>query len=203
MKLPIWKKQSIPPEILRFSNVPSSKWEVSLDKIPVKYEYHTVIADYFRDLRGNLERGRGLLLCGPYGSGKSSIAAIILREVVAHGCDGYWLEAFELADGWRGKTTSKERDRRFVESRRSHLLVVDDLGMEDDRDATRESYARLLVRQALRYRLEREGATIITTNLTVENLERMHGDKLIALLKRHITPVLIEGMNWGEPEVGA
>lgn len=198
MRLPFWKKQEIDPELLRLYNVPKSKWTVSLDRVPGDLEHREPVVQYLKNLKENLETGRGLLFCGVYGTGKSSLAAIIVRAVAEHGCDPYWLEAFELATSWRPK--NQQSDRRYIESRRSHLLVVDDLGMEDDRAANHESYERLLVRQALRYRLEREGATIITTNLTLERLEAMHGDKLIALLKRHLTPVMIEGMDWGEPK---
>lgn len=196
MILPCWKRQELPPDYLRFCNVPKSKWAVSLDRVPKDTDYRNAVEQYMGKLKENLEAGCGLLLRGPYGSGKSSLAAIVLREVAAHGCNPYWLEAFELSGGWR------KQDKRYFDSRKAHLLVVDDLGMEDDRKAGNESFPRLLIRQALRFRLEREMATIITTNLTLEDLEQVHGDKFIALLNRHMTYVSVEGKDWAKEVAG-
>jgi DNA replication protein DnaC len=187
MKLPTWGKRPTNARDLHAANVPRRKWKTTLDQVPTdgSTTYMPVILGYIESLKENLEQGNGLLLHGPYRSGKSSLAACIVRHVAAHKARPYWLESFELADGWLAE------DERYDQIRQAHLLVVDDLGMEGNADFRRE-----LVARSLRYRLEREGATIITTNMSPAQLSDYYGPKLLALLRECCVAVEIKGVDW-------
>ena len=187
MKLPCWNPREPSEADMRCSNVPRSKWNADLEQIR-EMPYYKCISEYISNLKDNCERGIGLLLTGPYRSGKSSIAALAVREMARHRCTPYWLEAFELVDGWF------EKENRYDMARSSHLLVVDDLGMEseDENNVTRRS----IIKQILRYRLERERPVIITTNMSMKKILEVYKEKMMTLLTEYMHLVVVEGKSW-------
>lgn len=86
MRLPVWKRREPLEADFRNANVPQRKWCVDLDKIDPKLKYLEQVRTYLDNLKHNLIVGDGLLLYGPYRSGKSCLAAAIVREVAAHKC---------------------------------------------------------------------------------------------------------------------
>jgi DNA replication protein DnaC len=181
----VWKRRE-PREIdLQNANVPQRKWGADLSKIDPKLKYVEQVQAYLDNLERNLKVGDGLLLYGPYRSGKSCIAATIVREVAAHKCRAYWIEADELMRGW------DKEDHRYRRARNAHLLVIDDLGIEGS-----AAYPLEVMGKALRYRLERACATVITTNMPPEKLEKHYGEKMIALMKECLIRVHVTGMDW-------
>jgi DNA replication protein DnaC len=179
MKLPTWFRRNPVDADMELANVPPSKWKSTLEAAPDK-EAVEVIRGYIKDLKRNLETGKGLLLYGKVRSGKSCLAACIVREVASHGCDPYWMEAFKAIDAWRG-----EKNLTGLKMlHKSNCLVIDDFGMEGD-----SSYSRQLMDQILKYRLEREKATILTTNLLLERIEEVYGEKTSALFEEFLFPV--------------
>lgn len=182
MKVETWKKQEAKEgdpfrkKLLRVANVPQRKWEADLDRAdPAAAK---AVRAYLDDLRDNIERGDGLLLWGTYRVGKSCLAACVAREVAAHRVRAFWMEASDLADCWTN------RDAYFVAARSTHLLVVDDLGEEGNHEFRKETVSR-----ALRYRLERGMATIVTTNMPPADLKRHYGAKIVALMQEALTAV--------------
>jgi DNA replication protein DnaC len=188
MRPPIWVRRPPTEADLRHANVPSSKWCADFRGIKEGLEYVASVKSYLANLKENIEKGKGLLLYGPYRSGKSCMAAIVVKEVAAHRCDPYWTEAFELVDGWF------QKDERYERIRKSHLLVVDDLGMEAQSE--RRDYGREIICSVFRYRLERELPIVVTTNIEPKDLATKYGEKFLALILEFLTPVEITGMNW-------
>jgi len=177
------------------ANVPESKWGASLDRlpdIPMVRSYKTRIQDFLSSLKKNIEQGRGLILHGPYRSGKSSIGAIICGEVMSRRCTAYWLEAFDLVDGWRWK------DERCDGFRTAHMVVLDDMGMEAQSGGV--DWPRALIRESLKFRLERLMPVIVTTNMRPDEIAKVYGGKLMALFDEFMLPVQVSGAedHWKE-----
>lgn len=190
MRLSMWleTKRDVSPSNWQEANVPESKWGASLDKMPdtpLVRAYKGRIQNYISALKENIEKGRGLILHGPYRSGKSSIGAIICGEVLSHRCSAHWLEAFELVDGWRFK------DGRYLDFRTAHMVVLDDMGMEAQSGGV--DWPRALVRESLKFRLERLMPVIVTTNMRPDEIEKTYGNKLMALLDEFMLPVQVSG----------
>lgn len=192
MRVETWKKSEAPEDdpfrkkLLAVANVPQRKWEADIDRAdPAAAEE---VGAYIADLKANLESGDGLLLWGHYRVGKSCLAACVVREAAAHRARAYWLDGSDLADCWR------ERDGYFVQARSAHLLVVDDIGVEGAVDFRREMIGR-----ALRYRLERGMATVLTTNMAPPELKKHYGGKIFALMREVLK--VVEVRPWaGVPE---
>ena len=188
MNLETWKKSDAPEDdpfrkrLLRVANVPQRKWEADLDRAdPAAAK---AVRAYMDGLKENIETGDGLLLWGKYRVGKSCLAACVAREAAAHRARVYWLDGADLADSWM------QRDEYFVQSRSAQLLIVDDVGVEGGVEFRKEMMGR-----ALRYRLERGMATVLTTNMAPPAFKQHYGGKITALLQEVVK--LIEVIPWG------
>ncbi|MBE9525274.1 MAG: ATP-binding protein [Chloroflexi bacterium] len=103
-----------------------------------------------------------LVITGPYGSGKTHLAAAIANYQAEK---GYHIPMFEvvpdLMDHLRatfGPRSTVSLDRRFDEVRKAPLLILDDLGTQN-----MTSWAREKLYQLFNYRYYAEMPTVITT----------------------------------------
>src|SRR5579885_2434809 len=106
----------------RGANIPARKWDADLRRIPDAMAYKKDVLTYFENLEQNLRDGIGLLLWGPYRSGKTSIACAIAKEVLRHYNSAFFLETAFLMDIWMGRPTvgGEDAKRRLL---RCHLLI--------------------------------------------------------------------------------
>ena len=185
MKVTHWNRRDVRPADWRASNVPESKWGARFDLIPKGLPFVDMARSYVENLRANVEAGKGLILWGPYRGGKSSIAAIVVGEGLAHRLDCYWVESFDVTDAWIGKS----RGRREA-IRGAHLLVIDDLGMESRGSS---DFPKDIIHDVLRYRLERLMPVILTTNMGVAEIKKVYGEKMWSLLQEFMDDILVSG----------
>lgn len=136
------------------------------------------------------EIGKGLLLHGSAGTGKTSAAALALRAVIDFRHAGWFVPApsleqllhdrMDLSSLMR-KVESVDPDtaarfdqigERLTKARRSYyVVVIDDWGRERSASAFLQDYIEGLVRE----RFNRGLPTIITTNLDLAGIEERYG----------------------------
>lgn len=119
---------------------------------------------------GNDQPGKGLLMTGREGTGKTHLAVAILREVITKGYTGmYWnVPELFLELRRRMETGSEESEADlFDAARRVDLLVLDDLGAERTSEYVIDRLYVLINR-----RYEDDSATIITSNRTLAELKQ-------------------------------
>ena len=109
-----------------------------------------------------------LLLMGGFGCGKTHLAAAIATQVVSHGVETLFLTVPDLLDWLRFTFTSKETtyENRFEEIRNIRFLVLDDFGTQNATDWAREKLF-----QIINYRYIHQLPTVITTNLSMAQIE--------------------------------
>jgi DNA replication protein DnaC len=129
----------------------------------------------------------GLLMIGPVGSGKSHLAASILREVVAKGYSGLFYNSPDLLRDIRATFNNEpggiSEDELLEEITMVDLLVLDDVGAEKISEFVLDRFY-LIVNK----RYEECKPLIVTTNLDEETLRNRLGERVVSRLYEMCSP---------------
>lgn len=135
---------------------------------------------YSLHLSEHIRNGKGLILMGPVGTGKTSLAISILRAAINQGHNGYLISMTSLFDTLL--TLSKGPSEHYLKFenriRNSPLLVLDDFGAEYSSEWVQQKVASIIA--------DREGrgrATVITSNLSVEQIKNAYDSRVYDRLK--------------------
>lgn len=121
--------------------------------------------NYAKNFRKFLREGKGLLLYGSVGTGKSYYAACIANRILEQGFTARMTNFATLTNDLSGMGEGKNR---YIDDLcRYSLLVIDDLGAERKSD-----YVREIVFNIIDSRYRSGLPMIITTNLTGEELKK-------------------------------
>jgi DNA replication protein DnaC len=122
-----------------------------------------------------------LLLLGNTGVGKTFLANCIAKELLDRGYTVIYLTSFRLFDILEKHKFSKDDDSSYVASYQfdyildCDLLIVDDLGTELN-NAFINSQLYLIINE----RLLRQKSTIISTNLSLPNINTNYGERIFS-----------------------
>lgn len=112
--------------------------------------------------------GSNLIILGPYGVGKTHLAAAIARRAIEGGRTVAFVPAPHLSAG-----TLNDISDRFRAMKDADLIVIDDFSTELDHKAlARELFA------LVNYRYEAEKGIVITSNLSPEAFREAVGDRI-------------------------
>ncbi|MGE5249888.1 MAG: ATP-binding protein [Bacteroidota bacterium] len=118
--------------------------------------------DYAQRLEG------WLLLEGPYGCGKTHLAAAIANQAVNRGVPTLFITVPDLLDSLRFTYSDPETsfEQRFEDIRNASFLAMDDFGTQN---ATPWAQEKLF--QIMNYRYINKLPTVVTTNLILDEIE--------------------------------
>ncbi len=122
-----------------------------------------------------------LLLHGNTGVGKTFLANCIAKELLDRGYTVIYLTAFRLFDILEKHKFSKDEDRSYEASNQFEyildcdLLIIDDLGTELN-NAFTNSQLYLIINE----RLLRQKSTIMSTNLSLTNINTNYGERVFS-----------------------
>jgi len=132
-------------------------------------------AEEFLERCRSKPQGLGLLFTGPVGSGKTFLAAAITNGLIEQGIQVLFLVVPDLLDELRA-TYDKRSETMEIDlldtARSVPVLVLDDLGAHNYTEWTRNRLYSII-----NYRLNEELPTIVTTNLTLQELEEHLGQR--------------------------
>lgn len=138
------------------------------------------IADYIDDVPFNVTSGRGLVLYGDTGVGKTLLALLILKRILSLGYTGHFFTFTSFLDDFAAGWSSKdERDWFHRTAMTTQVLVIDDVGREHK---NRSGAVMDSVDVVIQARINASLPTIITTNLTPERLKDGYGGPIFSRL---------------------
>lgn len=165
------------------------------DMTSVNRAAQEAVLGYVEALEYNVRTGRGLILwSGDTGTGKTLLASVLLKTVMVKGYDGYFTQFNEMIDtftaGWRDET---ERAWFIKRIRNAPILVVDDIGKESK---GRSNSVDAMFDMVMRHRVASGLPTIITTNLTPDNLKSGYGRFINSLLSEQCEYIEVPGSDY-------
>ena len=138
-------------------------------------------------------KGKGLILIGGVGTGKTHLASAIVHELAKQDIFVLFIFVPDFLDELREtyEENYEDDEDKFELVKNARVLVLDDLGTERITDWTREK-----ITQLINYRYSNALPTIITTNLTTQELGARIGERALSRLlgMSEIIPIL--GEDW-------
>jgi len=185
---------------MRRMRIPKRYWSVTFDDISESVidgkSAKDLARDYILSASENVANGVGLMLWGPNGTGKTSMAVVIAKELRRQ----FHAVLFVQASALRGSVISNEMfdDQETLWQRACSVavLVIDDLG-KGTQDKT--GFGERMIDDLIRARNSNQLVTIITTNMSVKGENNALSTSLKAStmhsLKEHVVPVRVAGGN--------
>ncbi|MNV76612.1 DNA replication protein DnaC [compost metagenome] len=129
-------------------------------------------ASGFADVR---KTGRGIILCGGVGTGKTHLAVGVIRQVTAAGFTALYavlLDSFRSIKDTYRKDSSVTETAAMARLTAPDLLVLDEIGVQHGTDTE-----RMLMFSILNERYNQMNPTILISNLAREPLEKYLGER--------------------------
>ncbi len=146
----------------------------------------------------------GLLMVGPTGTGKTTLAAIIFRKLVEQNKTVVWTDytAFvKKIQATYNKDYSGPSDRVIIENvANAEMLILDDIGQKTGQIKAASDNRIEIMYEIFAVREKRKLMTIITSNLTVEELYVHFGQRVVSRMRGLCHGVAIEGRDFRAPE---
>ena len=155
-------------------------------------EYMNIGRNYVKNFKQFKASGKGLLLHGTVGTGKSEVAACIANALID---EGYLVLMTNFATMVNRLQETFDGKQQYIESlKRYALLIIDDLGVERESDFMQEQVYNIIDSRYL------SGLPfIITTNLLPEELKKTSDVKKMRIYDRILErchPVEVNGQSY-------
>lgn len=132
---------------------------------------------------------KSLMLTGGVGIGKTHLASAIAQECMAHGMT---VKFGNVVDIFQSLKNAFSKDSDILSEIKSvPMLVLDDLGQEMSTDWVKET-----VYSIINYRYEHILPTVITTNLSMQELQNRFGDATVSRLMEMCEYVEMNGKDY-------
>lgn len=147
-----------------------------------------VCREYLKNLDVMLDDGAGFLFWGKNGTGKTTAAVVIAKEVRRRGGSVFFTTVESLRQCALDK--AKFDDDILVTERAESvdMLLLDDLGKEHDTE-----WSQRMLENLMRVRVSHRRSTIITTNTLTDELVKVYRISFMEILKEACVPVHVEG----------
>lgn len=153
------------------------------------------VMDYAANAARTVAAGRNLVLWSQgAGTGKTLLLALLCKAFLVHGVKVHFSQFNEIIDlftsSWRDKDEREQWNRRV---RNTDVLAIDDLGKEHK---GRLEMVEAMVDQVVRARVADARPTVITTNLTPQQIQDGYGGYVMSLLSEAADFIEVPGADF-------
>lgn len=160
-----------------------------------------VVLSYLERAPGMIANGRGLILSGGLGCGKTLLLTLMLKALLADGFSGSFVDFSQLISRMMGSWDSEDGKKWFaIRAISPAILIIDDVGRELQRtefvDGKYTKVTRMgahALELVVRERIANDRPVMITTNLNLRQMNELYGDNLISLLQEKCEFVEVPG----------
>lgn len=147
------------------------------------------VLEYLEHAPAYIRAGCGLILNGLPGTGKTLLAALLIKALLGEGFSGYFTTFSDLIAIYT-QTWRDDEERAWFDSciRNVTFLVLDDPGKEYG-GARGSGLAGAAFDAVLRHRVASSLPTIVTTNYAKEQIRESYGDTILDLLRERSLPI--------------
>lgn len=177
-------------EHLDWMRLPKRFWKSSFSEVDSSLQ--PIIQGYIEKLDDHLDNGDGLMLWGVNGTGKTSAAVVVAKEVRRTGASVLYITAERLRQSVLEKEEFTEGQLLIDRARRVEFLLLDDLGKEH---SGQTSFSERLFEDLLRERSSQRRTTFITTNQDHEEIMDHYKISMVEVLKEIVVPVRVRAIN--------
>jgi DNA replication protein DnaC len=166
------------------SVIPARYRGVSFDRPPISGIDSVVvnaIRDFVQDLDRSLAEGRGVWLMGDTGTGKTSLAMLVSKELLSRGRTAAIYSLPKLLGRIRSTYDSDPGDESYADFF-ERLCEVDMLHLEDLGTEKRTEWVLEQLYALINERYERQKSVMVTTNFDQAELEEQLGDRIVSRL---------------------
>jgi DNA replication protein DnaC len=146
----------------------------------VKFEYvdNDNVSSVLNDLSLNIERGSFTVILGHNGSGKSTLAKALrqMLDKTPYALNTLCISAKKIGDIYKSREESDSWNR--INTATCKILFIDDFGMEEDVVVQYGNKTQPMA-MLIHNRYDSGLTTIITTNLTAEQMAKKYDDRIM------------------------
>lgn len=181
------------------ARLPKRYWDADIANVPDEFGHSSMVKSFVGKIHEMVSDGIGLLLFGPNNHGKSYIAASTLKAAKSCGFSVLWIRAYEASDMLIAREMYDTETSIQDAMSSVDLLVIDDLGKEHE---TKSGYEKGLFENLVRARSDNKRSTVITSNVTPQELKAGYKKSMIEVLKASVIPLMVQGKDFREIEKG-
>lgn len=152
------------------------------------------IRAYCKRIQEMMDKGWGIVLMGPYGTGKSLLANHILKTALENKYSAYTREFSEMINiAITGKDYIGQEKNIYEELSKIDFYCIENVGWEYSKDQS--SYVPLKLDSFITLRAQQGLPTLITMNITTSDFKKDYGDHIYSVLKGHCLFLHIPGID--------